>query len=92
MLEKLVKDKYSSLLRIFINYGRKKFNRIDTWACGRWRKRRRWWLRFSSVGCRVFESALLGWLRFRRRRRWCDAGCCREPENASGNAAFNSGS
>jgi hypothetical protein len=31
-MEKLVKDKHSSLLQKSVNYGQKKFNNIDTWS------------------------------------------------------------
>jgi hypothetical protein len=33
-LEKLATNKHSSLLRIFINYGKKKFYNIETWQGG----------------------------------------------------------
>ncbi len=32
-LEELAKDKHSSLLRKFVNYGRKKFYNIGPWYC-----------------------------------------------------------
>jgi hypothetical protein len=40
MMERLARDKHSSLLRKSVTYGRKKFYKIDTW-CRRPRCRRR---------------------------------------------------